>query len=313
MVIGMKLSFAPLEGITGYVYRNTHAEYFGNCDEYYTPFISPSDNSKIGRKGFRDMLPENNGVVKPIVQVLTNNSVSFLKFTEKLKEYGYSEVNINLGCPSPTVVNKKRGSGLLREKELLENFLEEIFEKCDIEISIKTRIGFSSPYEFDDLLNLYNKYPIKLLTIHPRCRADFYKGNVNAEAFTLAYKNSKAPVCFNGNIFTKEDYNKVASEFPNIHSIMLGRGAVANPALFREIRGGKRITTEEMLEFTEMLKERYNAILSTDKFTMHKLKEIWLFMMWNFPKEEKIYKTVRRTESLSELMRAIHSLPQLER
>ena len=81
----MKLSFAPLEGITGYIYRNTHAEFFGGCDDYYTPFISPSDNSKIGRKGFRDMLPENNSGIRPVVQVLTNNSVSFLKFTEKLK------------------------------------------------------------------------------------------------------------------------------------------------------------------------------------------------------------------------------------
>ena len=62
----MKLSFAPLEGITSYIYRNTHAEYFGGCDEYYTPFISPSDNSKIGRKGFKDMLPENNRIVKPM-------------------------------------------------------------------------------------------------------------------------------------------------------------------------------------------------------------------------------------------------------
>lgn len=309
----MKLSFAPLEGITGYIYRNTHAEYFGGCDDYYTPFISPSDNSKIGRKGFRDMLPENNTVIRPVVQVLTNNSVSFLKFTEKLKEYGYDEVNINLGCPSPTVVNKKRGSGLLRERDLLENFLDEIFEKRDIKISVKTRIGFSSPDEFLDLLNLYNKYPIKLLTVHPRCRADFYKGDVNNDAFSLAYETSKNPLCYNGNVFTKEDYHKVISSFPDIDCIMLGRGAVANPALFREIHGGSAVTTEEMIEFTEILKERYSAILSSDNFTMHKLKEIWLLMMWNFPKEEKIYKIVRRTESLSELMRAIHSLPRLER
>ncbi len=309
----MKLSFAPLEGITGYIYRNTHAEYFGGCDEYYTPFISPSDNSKIGRKGFRDMLPENNTVIRPTVQVLTNNSVSFLKFTEKLKEYGYDEVNINLGCPSPTVVNKKRGSGLLRERELLENFLDEIFEKCDIKISIKTRIGFSTPDEFEELLNLYNQYPIKLLTIHPRCRADFYKGDVNLEAFSLAYKLSENPICYNGNVFTKEDYERIISMYPDIDSIMLGRGAVANPALFREIRGGEKVTTAQMIEFTEILKERYNAILSSDKFTMHKLKEIWLLMMWNFPKEKKIYKIVRRTENLSELMRAIHSLPRLER
>ena len=308
----MKLSFAPLEGITGYIYRNTHAEFFGSCDDYYTPFISPSDNSKIGRKGFRDMIPENNTVIKPKVQVLTNNSVSFLKFTEKLKEYGYDEVNINLGCPSPTVVNKKRGSGLLRERELLENFLDEIFDKCDIKISIKTRIGFSCADEFESLIDLYNKYPIELLTVHPRSRADFYKGDVNLEAFSLAYNRSKNPLCFNGNVFTKQDYDKIAAMFPNIDSIMLGRGAVSNPALFREIRGGEKVTTEKLLEFSELLKERYTAILSTDKFTMHKLKEIWLLMMWNFPKEEKIYKIVRRTESLSELMRAIHSLPALE-
>lgn len=306
----MKLSFAPLEGITGYIYRNAHAEFFGGCDEYYTPFISPSDNSKIGRKGFRDMLPDNNPV-RPVVQTLTNNSVSFLKFTDKLKEYGYNEVNINIGCPSPTVVNKKRGSGLLREKELLKSFLDDIFEKCDIDISIKTRIGFSSPDEFDELIDLYNKYPLKLLIIHPRCRADFYKGTPHIESFDKAYTLSKNPVCYNGNVFSKEDYDKIVSSFPGIDSVMLGRGAVANPALFREIRGGKKITTEEMLEFSELLKERYSSILSTDKFTMHKLKEIWLLMMWNFPKEEKIYKIVRRTESLSELMNAIHSLPEL--
>ena len=147
----MKLSFAPLEGITSYIYRNTHTEYFGGCDEYYTPFISPSDNTKIGRKGFRDIIPENNLEVRPVVQVLTNNAVSFLKFCEKLKEYGYDRININLGCPSGTVVNKKRGSGLLRELNLLESFLDEIFEKSDIKISIKTRTGFCSSDEFDRL------------------------------------------------------------------------------------------------------------------------------------------------------------------
>ena len=256
------------------------------------------------------MLPENNPV-PPVVQALTNNSISFLKFTEKLKEYGYDEVNINLGCPSPTVVNKKRGSGLLREKELLKSFLDVIFEKCDIKISVKTRIGFHSPEEFEELISLYNIYPIKLLTVHPRCRDDFYKGDVNFDAFNLAYSLSKNPLCFNGNVFTKEDYENILKTYPGIDSIMLGRGAVANPALFREIHGGKRVTTSEMVEFTEILKERYNAILSSDKFTMHKLKEIWLFMMWNFPHEEKILKTVRRTESLTELMRAVHSLPEI--
>ena len=304
----MTLSFAPLEGITSYVYRNTHAEYFGGCDKYYTPFISPSDNTKIGRKGFRDMLPENNCVVKPIVQTLTNNSDSFIKFAQKVKEYGYDEINLNLGCPSATVVNKKRGSGLLREKELLKNFLDEIFEKSQIDISIKTRIGFYSPDEFDEILELYNNYPIKELIVHPRCREDFYKGEINHEAFRTAYDKSHASVCYNGNIFTVDDYIQIKEKYPRLNHIMLGRGAVANPALMREIKGGKRITTAEMVEFTHILADKYNAILSSDHFTMHKLKEIWLFMMWNFPDEEKVLKTVRRTEKLSELLHAIGTL-----
>ena len=308
----MNLTFAPLEGITSYIYRNTHAEYFGGCDEYYTPFISPSDNSKIGRKGFKDMLPENNSVVKPVVQTLTNNSVSFLKFADKVKEYGYNELNINLGCPSATVVNKKRGSGLLREPWLLEKFLDEIFKECDIEISIKTRIGFDSADEFDDLINLYNKFPVKELIVHPRCREDFYKGEPDYEAFDKAYEKSKSPLGYNGNIFSADDYKKIEEKYPKVSSIMIGRGAVANPALFREIKGGKKITTEEMIEFTEILAKRYNAVLSSDHFTMHKLKEIWLYMMWNFPKEERVLKTVRRTDKLAELMRAIHTLPEIE-
>lgn len=307
----MTLSFAPLEGITSYVYRNTHAEYFGGCDKYYTPFISPSDNAKIGRKGFKDMLPENNSVIKPIVQTLTNNSESFIKFSQKVKEYGYDEINFNLGCPSGTVVNKKRGSGLLREKELLKSLLDEIFEKSHIDISIKTRIGFSSPDEFDEILEIYNNYPIKELIVHPRCREDFYKGEVNYKAFQTAYNKSHAPVCYNGNIFTTDDYVQIKEKYPMLKHIMLGRGAVANPALMREIKGGDRITTAEMVEFTHILADKYNRVLSSDHFTMHKLKEIWLFMMWNFPNEEKVLKTVRRTEKLSELLRAIETLPPL--
>lgn len=306
----MKRYFAPLEGITSYIYRNTHAEFFGGCDGYYTPFISPSDNTKIGRKGFRDIIPENNTFIKPVVQVLTNNAQSFLKFSEKAKELGYDELNLNLGCPSGTVVNKKRGSGLLREPELLENFLDEVFKECELKISLKTRIGFYSSEEFDSLIELYNKYPVELLIVHPRSREDFYKGEPDYESFSKAYSQSKAKLCFNGNIFSAEDYKNVISLYPELDSVMIGRGAVANPAIFREIEGGEKLTTDEMIEFTEILLERYNKILSSDVFTMHKLKEIWLLMMWNFPKEEKILKIIRRTDKLGELMKAIYSLPK---
>lgn len=305
--IQMKLYFAPLEGITTHIYRNTHAQLFGGCDAYFSPFITPSDNEKIGRKGFRDILPENNSADLK-VQVLTNNSASFLKFEKKAAEYGYSELNINLGCPSGTVVGKNRGAGLLKNTDALDRFLYEIFSNTNAKISVKTRAGYFSTLEIEELLCVYNKYPISLLILHPRCREDFYKGVPDEKAFSYAYENAKAPLCYNGNIFTVEDYSRVCTQYPHLDSVMIGRGAIANPAIFREIRGGAPLTTEELIAFTEALRENYSAILDSDVFTLHKLKEIWLYIMQNFPDEKKILKTIKKTNNLSEFMNAIYSL-----
>lgn len=307
----MKLYFAPLEGITTYIYRNVHAQFFGGCDAYFTPFITPSDNEKIGRKGFRDILPENN-TADIRVQVLTNNPDSFLKFEKKAAQYGYKELNINLGCPSGTVVGKRRGAGLLKSTDALDKFLYEIFSHTNAKISVKTRAGYFSTEEIEELLPIYNKYPISLLILHPRCREDFYKGLPSQKAFSYTYENAKAPLCFNGNILTADDYTDKATRYDLLDSIMIGRGAVTNPAIFREIRGGAPLSTEELIVFTEALKENYSQILDSDVFTLHKLKEIWLYIMENFPDEKKTLKTIRKTNNLDEFMNAIYLLPEIK-
>lgn len=307
----MKLYFAPLEGITTYIYRNTHAQFFGNCDAYFTPFITPSDNEKIGRKGFRDILPENN-TPDIRVQVLTNNSASFLKFEKKAAEYGYNDLNINLGCPSGTVVGKGRGAGLLKNTDTLDKFLYEIFSHTNAKISVKTRAGYFSADEIEELLCVYNKYPISLLILHPRCREDFYKGIPSQKAFSYTYENAKSPLCYNGNILSKDDYADKAFRYDALDSVMIGRGAVTNPAIFREIRGGNPLTTQELISFTQALKENYSQILDSDVFTLHKLKEIWLYIMENFPDEKKILKIIRKTNNLNEFMNAICLLPEIK-
>lgn len=305
----MKLFFAPLEGITNYIYRNTHAKVFGGCDCYYAPFIVPSDNEKINLKGLKDVLTENN-TSKIKVQILTKDSQAFLKFAAKIKAAGYDELNLNLGCPYPTVVRKGRGAGFLTDPEGLDKFLYEIFEKADIKISVKTRVGYASANELDNLMQIYNKYPISLLTIHPRTREDFYNGMPNLEAFTRAYAISKNELCYNGDIFSKEDFVKITEMFPRVNSFMLGRGAMANPALFREIKDGKKLTTAELIYFTEKLTENYRQTLRSDVFTMHKLKEIWCYIIKNYPEEKKIAKAIKKAGKLSDFMIAIKSLPE---
>lgn len=307
----MNLYFAPLEGITTYIYRNTHAQMFEGCDFYYAPFINPSEQEKISKKGIKDIIPENNEGIPLKAQILTNNSEAFLKFADKIKPLGYNELNINIGCPASTVVKKGRGAGFLRNPELIDKFLYEIFEKADIKISVKTRIGYFSGDEMDSLMEIYNKYPLSLLIIHPRTREDLYKGFPNNEVFEKAYNISKNSVCYNGNIYSLEDYTRTASKFPDLDGMMLGRGAIRNPALFREIKGGRPLTTHELIAFSEQLAENYYNILKSDTFTLHKMKEVWVYMIQNYPEEKKIAKAIKKSNTLSDFTAALHRLPKL--
>ncbi len=307
----MKLSFAPLEGITNSIYRNTHNKFFGGCDEYYAPFIVPSDDERITKKSLKDILPENNSNCKLQVQVLTNKSDSFFKFEKVISDLGYNEVNINLGCPSGTVVSKGRGAGFLRDIDNLDKFLYEIYEKTNLKVSLKTRIGFYDGSEFEELLKIYNKYNVLKLIVHPRVREDYYKGTPDVKVFDFTYNNSVNPLCYNGNIFSVEDYKNIVEKYPDIEGVMLGRGAVSNPAIFREIKGGAKLRTEEFVSFTENLTENYMEVLKSETFTLHKLKEIWFYMINNYPNEKKVAKSIKKSQKLSEFLTALKNLPEI--
>lgn len=306
----MKLYFAPMEGITPYTYRNTHAEVFGGCDEYFAPFIVPTENERISRKTMRDILKKNNSAkIKP--QVLCSSGEAFIRFVEKLKYPGYDEVNLNLGCPSGTVVKKMRGAGALKGPDALDRFLDFIFSNTDIKISIKTRTGFYSHDEFDELLKIFNKYPACELIVHPRIREEFYKGEPNIKSFEKAYNNSNHKLCYNGDIFSKEDFEKITSKYDRLNSVMIGRGAIKNPAIFREIKGGEKLKTSELVRFSGLLGERYMELLKSEVYTLHRLKEMWIYCMLNYPDEKKILKAVKKSNKLSELNDAINCLPEL--
>ncbi len=307
----MKLLFAPLEGITTRTFRTTHAEVFGNCDAYYAPFITPTDNEKLSLKTIRDIMPELNEGINLNVQVLSNTATSFRKFTDKIRPLGYNEVNLNLGCPSNTVCKKGRGAAFLKDTDALDNFLDEVFSIADFKISIKTRLGFYSNEEFSKLISIYNKYPISMLIVHPRTRQELYKGVPDMDSFSYAYSEFKGKLCYNGDIKTFSDYDMLLEKYENLDSVMIGRGAIANPAIFREIKGGKKLTTQELLGFTDRLIEKYIPLLGSDIYTLHKLKEIWLYAITNFPQEKKIAKLIRKSNKLYDFRKALDLLPEL--
>lgn len=290
---------APLEGITTFIYRNIFHEMFGSMDKYFTPFIAPSSNHNFKGRAKRDALPENNRNIPLVPQILTNHADGFLYTAGCLQAYGYTEINLNLGCPSGTVVSKGRGSGFLAYPEELECFLDEIFKKTDVDISIKTRLGKEKPEEFFEIIKIYNKYPISELTIHPRVQKDFYKNKPNWDMFERALEISKNPICYNGDINTCEDYERFRERFPTVNHIMIGRGIIANPGLVRQIQMGKELSEPERIAFIQRLCDAYNDIMPGEP-TLFKMKEIWSYMCRNHPGGMKLWKRIKKTKKLSE-------------
>ena len=161
-----------MEGITGYIYRNALYSCYNNIDKYFTPFIMPNQNRCFNTRELNDVLPEHNRGMYTVPQILTNSAEDFVKTALALQRMGYDEVNLNLGCPSRTVVTKMRGAGFLAEQQLLRKFLDEIFDRLDMKLSIKTRIGMENPEEFYELIEIYNRYPMEELIIHPRLQTE---------------------------------------------------------------------------------------------------------------------------------------------
>lgn len=295
----MDFYLAPMEGLTTYVYRNAFARCFGGVKRYYTPFICPTSNHNFKSREKRDVLPEHNMGISVVPQILTNKADEFLYTAERLKEYGYEEVNLNLGCPSGTVVPKGRGAGFLAKPEELGIFLQEIFEKCPLPISIKTRIGKDSKEEFPDILELYNHFPIKELIIHPRIQKQMYCGKADWDVFERAMEESKNPLCYNGDIYTKEDYETFVGRFPQVKTMMMGRGILTNPGLVREIQGQNPLTYRELFAFEYDIREQYKTIMPALP-VLFKMKEIWSFMSHSLPDSSLAWKEIKKTKKLSD-------------
>ena len=306
----MKYYLAPMEGITGYIYRNTYEKYFHNVDKYFTPFIIPNKSRSLKTKELIDVLPENNKNMTIVPQILTNSSYEFITTSKKLKELGYNEVNINLGCPSSTVVSKGKGSGFLAKKDELNKFLDEIFKMNDIRISIKTRIGKDNYEEFYDLLKIYNNYPCEELIIHPRTQKDYYRNKPNKDIYKYAISESSNTLCYNGDIFTLEDYNKLLKSFPEIDNIMLGRGILVNPGLMDEIKFNKELNKNVLKNFHDEILEEYTEFFEHEKGALFKMKELWSYMIYIFSDGKSYLKGIRTSQSLTEYKEVVHKLFQ---
>ena len=311
----MKIDFAPLEGITDSIYRKAHHAHFGGVDRYFMPFLSPTMHNTLTNKEDRELPMADSVDFCAVPQILTKVPADFLWAAQICADRGYEEVNLNIGCPSGTVVSKGKGAGMLANPVHLDDFFNEVFSKSRISVSVKTRIGVTDAGEFPRLVEIFNQYPIKELIIHPRTRKDFYKAPIHMDAFEYAYTHCTAPLSYNGDVCNSDDIAAIQAQFPKLERIMIGRGLVGDPGMLT--RSG---TTAESLEtFHTTLTQEYIKAFGSERNAMFRLKENWHHLICRFEGGEKLYKRLRKTTDIhefrsitTEIFRTLPLAPRLQ-
>jgi len=294
----MQYYFAPMEGLTDSIYRRVHHKYFPGVDRYFMPFLSPTIHRSLTHKEDRELPRADSEAFTAIPQVLTKVPEDFLWAAQVCADRGYSEVNLNVGCPSGTVVSKGKGSGMLRSADELDRFLDAVFSASPLPISIKTRLGLEDPEDFVGILEVFNRYPITELTVHPRVRKDFYKEPVRANWFRYAYDNSRNPLCYNGNIFSKQQADQIATIYSGVESVMIGRALIGDPGMLSP----EGTTREVLKQFHDELVEEYSRVFGSRRNAMFRMKENWSLLHKRFQDTDRLWKKLRKTTDYAEFM-----------
>lgn len=289
-----QFDFAPLDGITRSVFRRVWARRFGGADRIFVPFFSPTHQHVITPRDLREITREGAEDLPLVPQVMSCLAPDFLWAAEVLGDMGYPEVNLNLGCPSGTVTAKGKGSGFLARPEDLDAFFDQVFSQVHLPVSVKTRLGYQTPEEFPRLLEIFNRYPIVCLTIHARVRPEKYKGPLHLDVFEAALQKSRNPVCYNGDLQTVAGVRELERRFPAAEAVMIGRGGVADPALFRKLRGGSAATREELQSFTQELYQEYQAFYGQVGTAAQRMREVWFYLIHLFEDADRLNRPMRR-------------------
>lgn len=312
----MKLYFAPLDGLTHPAYRAAHAACFGGVDRYYTPFYSPTADG-LSRKDCRELFPFaetpdpcfSSGVpfVETVPQLMTNRAQDFLAAAAQLAAAGFRTVDLNVGCPSGTVTAKKRGAGFLTIPDALDEFLYTVAAALPgrapgLALSVKTRVGYLSEEEWPRLLSVFARYPMAELIVHPRLRADLYRGRPRMDTFAAAMNaGGTAEIVYNSDIFTVRDAARLREAFPACRALMCGRGALADPALFLALRGNRPADEKERLRrMLDLILEENARRIGTGNWLLARMADLWKYQYFRFEGAEEFPRRIRRAATVAE-------------
>jgi tRNA-dihydrouridine synthase len=308
-ILSKRIYIAPLQGFTDYYFRAAFIQAFGEPTAAFSPFI---ETHKLSPRSYRDVLPERNAGCNLIPQIMGNNATEMLPVIEQLQQMGYGEVNWNLGCPHPMVTKKFMGAGLLPFPERIDAILNELFSRIQCRLSIKMRLGLADGNDWKALVPVLNRYPLSEVIVHGRTALQMYKGEVDELAFGEMAQLLQPPVCYNGNVASLGDFNRLTALFPNVSRWMIGRGLLSNPLLLREIQTGEKASEAEIIKAIEQLHElliyQYSISFSGEAHVFNKIKPYWEYFNLAFPGKEKDLKKIKKTVALKAYLRSCNEL-----
>ena len=306
------LSLGPFQGITDAPFRNVFKRHFGGIDKFYTPFFTGIHKEEHAKNlQGEEIDPKFNDVETLTPQILSTDAEEILRFAKQCKQLGYKEINLNMGCPFPRVANKKRGCGLLPYPNLVEAMLERIFEEIDIDFSVKCRLGYFNPDEIEAIIPIFNKFPLSELIIHPRIGKQLYKGEADVERFKRLIPYINAPLVYNGDVFSVNDFGRIRNAVLPMNRFMLGRGLLTNPFLAEEIRGGAWNAperTERLHAYViDLYEDRLRHAGGSPK-VLGRMKELWSYLMYSFEEPQNVWRKIKKINALREYEEAVEEV-----
>jgi len=308
----LRIYQAPLQGFTDFDFRKALFETFGGIDKFFIPYISYGKGHEIKRSQLREIFPENNLGLTTVPQVLFADLEELNDLAKILVDNGYSEINLNLGCPYPMVTNKGRGSALLLDPEKLNEIFGQLFSKYPgIRFSVKMRAGMDDDHSFVKVFEVLNKYALEEVIFHPRTASQMYDGKANPQLFAEAVTLSKHRLVYNGDIVSAAGFQELQNQFPEQNFWMIGRGLLTNPALASKLKGEtfmEPVLRKKLREFHDQLFEAYSSRLDGSGHILQKMNQFWIYFSDSFENPHKATKLVKKSSNLSKYNAAVSEI-----
>lgn len=313
--MSLTLLSSPLQGFTDFRFRNALNKYFGGIDTYYAPYIRLNGKFVIKPAYEKDIALKNNTELEVIPQIMTNDADEFLFVTKYIQSLGYKELNWNLGCPYPMVINRGMGSGLINDPERIDRILDRVHTETDVVVSMKMRMGYEHNAEILDVFPVLDKYPIKNVAIHARIGKQLYKGGVDLDAFQRCLDASNQKIYYNGDITSVESFRAMKERFPTIDHWMIGRGLIADPFLPQMIKddttGYPKDRMEVFGKFHDTLFHEFEESLSGPKHIILKMFHFWEYFATVFEDSNKGLKKIKKAKNIESYHDAVDSIIRL--